>query len=357
MRKLASVQVITKLDPIPNADKIEVATILGWQVVVQKEQFKVGDKVVYVEVDSIMPEKPEYEFLRERKFRVRTIKLKGQVSQGIVFPLSVIGTKNYERTPEGTDVTEALGIRYYDPQGDIERKLAEEQANRQKSKVKRFLSRYGWFRKLFVRRQGFPAFIKKTDEDRVQLFPNICETHKDVVFDVTEKLDGQSATYFLVKKRGLFRTTYEFGVCSRNLLLPKADNSTYWRIAKQYKIEDSLREIIGDEDYVVLQGEIVGPGVQGNKYGFGENRFYVFNLIYPKQGRLSYRDMCSKISYQLILVPFLFSTYLPENIPQIVEWSRGVSVKANIPREGIVCRSGNMSFKVINPDFLLKYGE
>ena len=113
MRKLASIQKIVSLEPIKDADKIEKATVLGWELVVaKKDNFKVGDLVVYCEVDSILPDKPEFEFLRERKFRIKTIKLRGQVSQGICFPLSILPKAKYN---EGEDVTEVFGARKYDP--------------------------------------------------------------------------------------------------------------------------------------------------------------------------------------------------------------------------------------------------
>ena len=225
MRKLASIQTIRNIRDIPNAQNIVIAEILGWEVVVaKKDNFQVGDLVAYIEIDSIVPDKPEFEFLRDRKFRVRTIKLRKQVSQGLIMPLSILKGKNYK---EGQDVTKEIGVIKYDPQGDKERRLAEEQANRTKSRIKRFMSRYPWYRRLFMPKQAkknWPKFIKKTDEDRIQLFPHICEQYADTEFIVTEKLDGQSGTYFLLRKPKHkflwweFGSEFVFGVCSRNLL-------------------------------------------------------------------------------------------------------------------------------------------
>jgi len=124
MRNLASIQKITELRPIKGADKIEVAQILGWEVVVKKDEFKVNDLIVYIEVDSIVPEKSEFEFLRERKFRVRTIKLRKQISQGIAFPLNILPEKK-RKLSENFDVTEILGITKYDPQLQEESKLKD----------------------------------------------------------------------------------------------------------------------------------------------------------------------------------------------------------------------------------------
>ena len=114
MRKLATIREVADIRPIQGADNIEVAQIDGWECVVRKGEFHVGEHVIYVEVDSVLPDRPEFEFMRNRKFRVRTIKLRGQVSQGLVFPLAVlpVGTP----TELGQDVTKELGIEKYDPQ-------------------------------------------------------------------------------------------------------------------------------------------------------------------------------------------------------------------------------------------------
>ena len=247
-RKLASVQKIVNIEPIPSADLIEKATVLGWEIVIgKKDNFKVGDLVVYIETDSIVPERPEYEFLRDRKFRVRTIKLKKQISQGLVLPLSVLGNQydtwhKVVEYQEGDDVTALIGVRKYDPEGDAEQKLIDEKVSRSKSKLTKFLSKYPWYRRIFMTKKsrgGFPKFIHKTDEDRIQLFPHICENEKDTIFSVTEKIDGQSGTWFLVKNHNRFLwfgEKYIFGVCSRNLYLPKPNNSSYWTVAKKYGI-------------------------------------------------------------------------------------------------------------------------
>jgi len=367
-RKLASIQRIVSIEPIPEADKIEKATILGWEVVVAKnDNFKPDDLVVYLEVDSIVPEKPEFEFLRDRKFRIRTIKLKKQISQGLVLPLSVLPSKNYK---EGDDVTTILGIKKYDPAGDLEARLAQEKLNNSKNRMNKFFAQYTWYQKLFMffnpKRGGFPKFIKKTDEDRIQLFPDICEKEKDTIFSFTEKLDGQSGTYFLIKNPNKFlrfgKNKYIFGVCSRNLQLTRPDNSSYWTIAKQYNIKNVLEHIIGNEEFVVLQGEIIGNGIQGNKYKIKGLDFYAFNLIYPDK-MIDTKNANEFLSYHNIkFVPILaHSTKLSATIPEMVERSKGQSVICNdgTLREGIVCRSyeKNISFKVVNLEFLLKYGE
>ena len=207
-RRLAHVERIDWIKPIDGADNIELCGVLGWQcVIAKKDNFKVGDYVVYCEIDSQMPERPEYEFLRDRKFRIRTIKLRGVVSQGLVLPVTVLkGNNRYWAEPGigffgdvGDDVTEALGITKYlspserDEISQQERKLANE-----KNKLKKFMMRYSWFRKLFLskkQKSGFPYWVSKTDEERIQNIPQVLEQFKDKEVYVTEKIDYQSVTF------------------------------------------------------------------------------------------------------------------------------------------------------------------
>lgn len=206
-RKLAHIEIIEALNPIEGADKIEVAQVLGWQCVVKKGEFKVGDKVIYVEVDSVMPEKPEFEFLRDRKFRVRTIKLRGQISQGLILPLSVLD--NYLEVPagiekikkaltSGDDVTDYLKItKYLSPSERDEITQQERNIANDKNRLRKFMMRYSWFRKLFLNKKsklGFPYWVPKTDEERIQNIPHVLEQFKDKEVYVTEKLDYQSFT-------------------------------------------------------------------------------------------------------------------------------------------------------------------
>jgi hypothetical protein len=367
-RKLASVQIITSLSPIKDADLIEKATVLGWEcVVAKKDNFKVGDKVVYCEVDSILPDKPEFEFLRERKFRIRTIKLKGQISQGIVFPLSILPKKNIN---EGDNVTDILGIIKYDPQAEFERKETLRLASLDKNRMTKFLKRYSWYRNLFFRptRIPFPSFIKKTDEDRIQLFPNACEQWGNYAFDVTEKLDGQSATYFMIPnpRKWLFGKKWIFGVCSRNFQLLKPDNSSYWTLAKELCLEAKMWHWCEKNNKgLIIQGEAIGVGIQGNKYNVPSGfSLFVFNVAtYDKGVRVNFNqneqsNLCLELS--LRPVPWIKHNHmLPLSIHLIVESAKGISNIANILREGLVYRDyhNDISFKVINPDFLLKYQE
>ena len=256
MRHLATIREIASLRPIAGADRIEVAQVDGWECVVQKGEFHTGEHIVYIEVDSIVPERPEFEFLRDRKFRVRTIKLRGQVSQGLVLPLSIL--PNGTPAILGADVTDALGIKKYDPEAQQEAQLLTKQPQKPQSAIARFLMRFKWYRKLFMkpkRKGGFPDWIAKTDETRIQNLTTLfeMERNKGTKFSVTEKVDGQSATYYL---RKVSKRKYEFGVCSRNIYLGTPDNSSYWTIARQLHIEDVLKHLVGDYETIVLQGEI-----------------------------------------------------------------------------------------------------
>lgn len=371
-RKLASIQKIIDIQPIEGADKIEVATVLGWKVVVSKaENHKIGDLVCYVEIDSQCPATPMFEFLKDRKYRVRTIKLRKQVSQGLIIPLSAMPNGKYE---EGQDVTKLLGITKYDPEAEVEAKLLNQ--NTHKNPLHKFLMKYKLYRKLYSKlhtqpKGGFPSWIKKTDETRLQVLTGMFnevvaknDTDKPIVFDVTEKLDGQSATYFVKvhRKLGIFRD-YEFGVCSRNMRLKIPTDSSYWTIAKQLDMENVLKDIAKkyNADTVVLQGEICGGKIQGNKYKIDDYKLFAFNLIIDGEKYRTFDMDFILGSYGIETVPILVNGIkLKNTIDDMVEFSKGNSeIQSETKREGLVFRNmkNDISFKVINPDFLLKYDE
>lgn len=172
-RKLASIQKIVNIEPIEGADKIEKLTVLGWHIVASKsENHNIGDLICYIEPDSRVPEIPMFEFLKDRKYIVKTIKLRKQVSQGLVIPLREL-QKNFNidiaTLKEGQDVTDLLGITKYDPEGEKEQKLAEQEMKKAKNPIHKFLMRYKWYRKIYTqlfvpKKGGFPQWIKKTDE-------------------------------------------------------------------------------------------------------------------------------------------------------------------------------------------------
>jgi hypothetical protein len=352
-RKLASVRKISGIRAIPRADRLVVAQVDGRECVVPKDEFRVGDRIVYIETDSVVPERPEFEFLRPRNFMVRTIKLRGQVSQGLVLPMSVLPSGDYA---DGDDVTDVLGITKCDPQAQREALTGEAQ-----NEFPWFMKRFKWCRRLFARQKRksrFPSWISKTDEERIQNLPALFETEsrKGTGFSVTEKMAGQSATYYL-RRRGWGR--FEFGVCSRNFLLSAPDNSSYWAVAKQYDIEGVLRKLIGRNGSVVMQGEICGRGIQGDKHRIAGYELFVFNLIFPSQ-----RAHMATAETAKLIEPFGLRTVpiveegkkLPATVAELAEYSKGLSsVRYGQKRGGVVMRNAEsgISFKVINPDFLL----
>jgi RNA ligase (TIGR02306 family) len=341
MRKLASIQKIDTIEQIDGADAIERADILGWHVVVKKGEFEPGQLVVYTEVDSILPERPEYEFLRKccyldkngfKGFRIRTAKLRGQVSQGIAFPIDIL--PRGMTVSIGMDVTDCLNIVKYDP--PIPATLSG------------------------LVKGNFPSFIPKTDETRVQAVPSVLDRHRGKEFYVTEKLDGSSMTAFLYGE--------EFGICSRNLELKPSDNNALWQLEARYDLRGAIESMGGN---LALQGEIIGPGIQGNKYKLKDTEFRIFNIYdiekneYWDHARLV--DEIIKLDYDVpVRVPDLGYICLDHTVDEIVEMSKGKSAIADIQREGIVIRPtkettdielGRLSFKAINPDFLLKFSE
>ena len=165
MRHLASIQKVEWKRPIEGRDRIELCGVLGWSVICKKDEFQVGDRLCYIEIDSVLPEKPEFEFLRPKKFRIRTLKLSGVVSQGICFPLDILPEK-YRSCEIGEDVTDIIGVKQYEPTMDKE---PDSVTGKKKKKYPAFLMRFAWFRKLVLpkpRKGGFPSFISKTDEER-----------------------------------------------------------------------------------------------------------------------------------------------------------------------------------------------
>lgn len=366
-RKLATIQRISELNAIPKADRIQVAMMegLGWECVVKKDEVKVGDLVVYFEVDSILPETDEYEFLRSRKFRIKIIKLKKQVSNGLILPVNILPKD--VKLKVGTDVTDVLGVVKYDPQKVEEGKLKK----MPRSKVLKYLMRYGFIRNAYIKMntvsKGWPTWIVHTDEERIQNCAKVVINNYNKDWYITEKLDGQSATFFAHKIRKWGLPSWEFGVCSRNIRLKKPDSSNYWKIAKKCGLEAKLK---GMKRNIVVQGEIIGTGIQKNKYNVDGLEFYVYNVLengvqYSLEKMLKF---C--LDMELCVVPVLNDAYLFKSmgnpldsevkdiVHHFVHLSESMSLKADIQREGIVVRlneNPRISFKAINPKFSLKY--
>jgi RNA ligase (TIGR02306 family) len=334
-RKLASIRRIADLSPIEGADKIELATVDGWKVVVAKDVgHKVGDLVVYCEIDSFLPIKDEFEFLRKtsyRKmgdqegFRLKTIKLRGQVSQGLILPINVLPITQFasgHNLPEGMDVTEMLGITKYEP--PIPAELA--------GKVKGL----------------FPSFLRKTDEERIQNLTSEYEEYKNHKFYVTEKLDGSSATFYF--NDGVF------GVCSRNLELLETEGNTFWKVARELDLENKMRNFGIN---ISVQGELIGEGVQGNPYKIKGQTVRFFNLFdIDLQEYHSFSMMKTTLKGMgLETVPVVDEYFtLPESVEELLGYADDKSaLNPNFDREGVVIRTldRKVSFKVISNKFLI----
>ena len=367
MRNLAYIEKITSLSPIPSADKIEKATVLGWECVVKKGDFQVGDCCIYVEIDSILPELSCFEFMRTRKWRVKTIKLKGQISQGLVLPLSILKEVDSSfdgKVPTGRDVTELLKIKKYDPEDVLDVELNQVK----KSWFERKLSYYKW--KLLgvkpVKKGTFPSDVPKTNEERVQKMGKALEEREGEAVYITEKLEGTSTTY-IYRRSGnwiaeLFGKDHVFQICSRNRIVYNSRTGGDLTghqgfIAEKYNILAGLKKLNRN---LAVQGEIIGPKIQGNIYKLPELEFRIF-LIYDldTQEYLNCNEMLAVATMlEIPTVPLiLMNTALVNSIKYYVENSKATSViNRSVLREGIVIRSmkENFSFKSINPEYLLK---
>ena len=344
-RKLATIRKIKEINPIEGADAIELAVVDGWQVVVAKNVgHQVGDLVVYCEIDSFLPIEPEFEFLRKSSykkmgdqegFRLKTIKLRGQISQGLILPYSVIPIAQFATAadlPEGMDVSEMLGIVKYEP--PIPAQLA--------GKVK----------------GSFPSFLRKTDEERIQNLEKeytewtLSSKHQ---FYATEKLDGSSFTCYI--KNG------EFGVCSRNMDLLETEDNTFWAVARKLDLENKLRSFGKN---ICFQGEMVGSGIQGNHYNMKDQTVFFYNIFLIDEreyvGYDEFRNMLFDLDLACVPVlsyPFNFPADSVAALPTVSALLRSAEGKSvlndKVEREGLVIRSMDrtISFKVISNKFLL----
>lgn len=367
---LASIQKIDKIVPIDGADRIETAHVLGWQVVVKKGEFKEGDLCVYIEIDTLVPNKEWSKFLftgsheNDEYYRLRTIKLRGQISQGLVIPASIVSEQSwtgqtlYKYATDdndtnlyiGRDVHDVLGIKKY------EKPMLNINIGGQRIKAR-----------------SFPPFIPRTDEIRIQSKPELLEQLRGKPYYITQKLDGTSSTFYKYKGK--------FGVCSRNMdlgdphthkglwqfikrefrkLIGKTKKefpatNVYWSMARKYNVREWL------PDGYAVQGEICGPGIQENKMGLAEVELFIFNVWNINEQRYATFDEHVRLYGSTQTVPILYidkSAPFFYNIEELLELAKG-NYPNGTPQEGIVVRSLDqaISFKVINNDFLLKYGE
>lgn len=379
-RALAYIQHVTNIRPIDGADNIEQCNVLGWNLICKKGEFHEGDPCVYIEIDSKVPEREEFEFLRAKGFKVKTMKL-GKfncISQGLAMPQSAF--KELVGLSEGTDVTDILGIKYSVQEdnarksnGDPNAKYKSMAARHQKifkKKWARWMMRRSWGRKVMFfffgkkkdNPRGFPSFVSKTDEERVENQPWRISDGKTYI--ATEKLDGTFCTYAL-ERTG--RNKFEFYVCSRNVRQQDEkqecyhDHNIYWDLAFKYNIEQHLKDILNQFPklkWVCIQGEGVGS-VQGNPLKLKEDDLYVFNFKDSERGRYNSiigRAIIEKMGMKW--VPILGKVQMPDTMEELKALATGKSkVNPDVMREGIVYRSldGSDSFKNVSREYLLKH--
>ena len=375
-RALAHVQVVTDIRPIAGADNIELIQVLGWFCIAKIGEFHVGDKAVYIEIDSKVPASDErFAFLERKGYKVKTYKLNkfGVVSQGLALPLSEFPELGDAEV--GTDVTEALRIVYAIVE-DNKRKadvnplsvLKQRKPELFKRPIVKWLMKRKWGRKAILLVWGrksdskttFPTHLcSRTDEERIENVPMFLGTGP---YSATEKLDGSSATYAMERKG----RKYEFYVCSRNVRQLNADqgcfydDNIYWEQAIKYDIEAKLKAFLDVNKgikSVVLQGEIVGPGVQKKTYGLTERDLFMFNMVVDGTSVDNMMLGAFCVANDLQHVPMLGVVQkLPEAMEEMKALAEGLSCIGNELREGVVYRGvdGAKGFKNVALSYLLE---
>ena len=339
MRKLVTLRKVNEIIPINGADFIELVRVDGWQCVVKKGEFSVGDYGIYFEIDSLVPLENWSEFLfktegekRKGVFRIKTIKLKNQLSQGLLIPLKAL---------QGKDLSSAMNVIKYEPPipSDMSAK------------------------------SRFPSWISKTNEERIQNLVNKLEEYSKHKIYISEKLNGSSLTCYC-KKNELINQ-YDFGICSRNLELKlEVENDEGKIVPSQNRFVDTVRKLgieekmrewckKNDKD-LVIQGELIGDGIQQNNYKFAPNQKDI-RFFTVQDGKHGILPLSIIQELDLQTVPILETgVYIVNDLNKLLEYAEGKSVLNNTTeREGIVVRAldNSFSFKVISNKFLLKNKE
>jgi RNA ligase (TIGR02306 family) len=332
MRKLASIQIVNDVRVHTNADSLEMATINGWSVIVKKGEFQTGDLGVYFEIDSFLPlSDNRYAFLQGPTAtfdgvegrRIKTIKLRGELAQGLILPLSLF--PEIKNTEVGKDVSQVIAIvKYEKPMPTSDDAI------------------------------GFlPSNIDKTAQERIQ---NLLNIDKSGVWERTEKLEGCSLSMYF--------DYGDFRVCSKNLVIKESNNSAYWEMAYKYNVKERLEKLGRN---ITLQGEIVGPNIEDNVYKIGSYKYYIYTIfdmdkkrkLLPSERKQVLKELNEMEGLPLLTVPFLGDSTLPqeENWFQILlQEADGYSeLNPKVRREGIVFQNTekNISFKVISNAYLL----
>lgn len=406
-RELAYVVRIDDITPIEGYDRVELAHVGGWTIVVGKGEFHIGDPAIYFEIDSKLPEVPpftEMDFLAKKHYKIKTQKMCKSLSQGLLMPAKAFGWEiwigklpndefqsdkcikdsngiNHFMEGESRFLTTLLNITYADP-GDNQRKaksidkykkMAQRHGKLFSHQPFRYLMKHSWGKKfLFLffgkkrdKKSSWPSWVTKTDEERIQNMPWIL-TNKDP-WIVTEKLDGTSTT-FTMKRKPFGR--FDFKVCSRNVVFDKPDKkcfyetNVYTKMAEKYDIENKMKDMLKkdfkDCDWITIQGETYGPGIQNRNYCLKEVEFAAFNFITSRESRWNSVAMRNYLEpkYNIPCVPIIDTYFkLPDTVDELLSYATGKSVIDGNPREGFVFRDleGKQSFKAVSNEFLLTY--
>ena len=373
-RKLASIQTITNISPIEGKDKIKLARILGWNVIVDSS-YNIGEDVIFIEVDSVLPVKPEFEFLRKRCFSesqggfvIKTMKMAGVISQGIVFHISdILCIDKMHNFINGMDVTDIIGIKQREDNSD---NLDNKNEQCKKSWYKTILYRIPYYNKLikkFKMSGNFPSqYITKSDETRIQSLGNkFLTNYLGIEYIITEKIEGQSATYVLKKCSILGFNKYIFACYGRNTKVDMTHN--IYKYAIDNNIKEKMINILNNTNakYVAIQGEMTGPGIQKNIYNFDKHHFFIFK-IFIDNNEQSFDDISGLCdAYSMTSVPLIKRNTLTafEDVDYWAKYSTGQSLCANRLREGVVVRSigiisglHGFSFKSVSPEYCLERG-
>ena len=400
-RELAYVVIVDDVTPIPGYDRVELAHVGGWTIVVGKGEFKAGDAAIYFEIDSKLPEvKPfiDMEFLSKKHYKVKTQKMCKSISQGLLMSAKNFGWEvqrefsveartgiidsegnTHYADDESRFLTAALGVTYAEA-SDNQRKAAS--ADKYKHMAQRhgklfshqpyrWLMKRDWGKKLLFlffgkkrdKKTSWPSWVVKTDEERIQNMPWILNDKEPWV--ATEKIDGTSTTFTM--KRGRFGKK-EFYVCSRNVVFDKPDKkcfyetNVYTEMAEKYEMEKVLSALLDaypKAEWVTIQGETFGPGIQKRDYSLKAHDFRAFNLIMSHTGRWGTLSMITELeNFNIPCVPVVNTNFiLPDTVDELLSYATNKSVFDKEMREGIVFRSldGSKSFKAVSNEFLLKY--
>lgn len=334
-RKLASVQKITNLEPVGKKGNEEVASILGWKVLVKPNQFKVDEKVIYFEIDSVLPSNKSWtKGIKPKNLHIKTTKNYGIVCQGYIKKLAILSKlENFnmkiEDLEEGFDLTDILEVTKYEEDPE---EIAKEEEKKYPS-----------------------TLIEKSDEIRLQSNLNYLDLFAGKEFYSSLKYDGSSSTYLIDP------TTNKFKICSRNFCVDENEKSIYSEIAKKYDIKNKLMKAGG---IYAIQGEIYGPKVNGNGLKVPELSIAVFTIKNIKDnyylGLEEMKKVCKELDLPMVEV-IEEGIFNYKTVEEMIAKSKGNYPGIDNPREGLVYRlkkdwnvhGKRLSFKVINDDYLV----